>query len=205
MSFEIWLLFVVVAIVPAFTPGPAIVLAIANTVRYGAAAALWSSFGNAMGMFVLGMAVTFGLGAILTMSVAVFVVLKYVAMAYLIWLGVKLIRDKSALDVARAPVIPRKRLFWQAFVVSVTNPKAVMLFIALLPGFISSQGSAIEQGLILSATFALVTVVSHRCYALVLNRTRSLLSDARRIRLIRRVLGGSLIGFGLSLTAINRQ
>ena len=79
-----------------------------------------------------------------------------------------------------------------------------MLFVALLPGFISSHGSAIQQGLILSATFALVSIVSHRCYALVFNKMRSLLADARRFRLVRRVLGGSLIGFGLSLSMINR-
>lgn len=79
-----------------------------------------------------------------------------------------------------------------------------MLLVALLPGFISSQGSAIQQGLILSVTLALVTIVSHRCYALVFNRTRRLLADMRRIRLVRRILGGSLIGFGLSLSLINR-
>ncbi len=204
MSIEVWILFVVVSLAPAFSPGPAIILAIANTVQFGAVAAFWSSLGNALGMFLLGLAVTLGLGGILALSVPIFFTLKTIAILYLVWLGIKIFRDRTELEFSTEAMIPRKRIFGRAFLVSVTNPKAVMLFIALLPGFISAEGSVLLQGIILSATFAGVTVLSHRCYALVFGKWREFLTSARRIRWVRRVLGGSLIGFGLSLSAFNR-
>jgi homoserine/homoserine lactone efflux protein len=204
LSFETWLLFIGVAVAPAFSPGPAIVLAVANAVRFGTTAAVWSSLGNAAGMFLLGLAVTAGLGAVLAFSATAFTVLKFAAMGYLVWLGIRMIRDRSVPDLAAAPVVPRRRLFGQAFVVAITNPKAVVLLAALLPGFISAEGSALAQGAILSATFAALTVLSHRVYALVFGRARRLLGDARRLQLFRRVLGGSLVGFGIGLAIAGR-
>ena len=204
MAFEAWLLFVAVCVAPAFTPRPAVVFAIANTLRYGAAAAFWSSLGNALDMLLVGMAVTLGLGAILAASATVFAGLKIVATLYLVWLGLKIMRDRSPISVEQAPVIPKRALFVQGFVVSVTNPKAVMLFMALLPPFMSAEGSPVAQGFVMSATLAAVTVVSHRGYALALGRTRHLLACQRRLVWTRRALGGSLIGFGAGLAVLNR-
>ena len=204
MAFETWVLFVIVCLAPAFTPGPAIVLAIANTLRYGAVAAFWSSLGNALGMLLIGMAVTLGLGAILAASTTVFTALKIVATLYLVWLGIRIFRDRSAIAVEQAPIIPKRRLFVQGFIVSITNPKAVMLFMTLLPPFMSAQESPILQGLIMSATLAAITVFSHRGYAVAFSRTRGLLTNQRHVIWMRRALGGSLVGFGAGLALVNR-
>jgi homoserine/homoserine lactone efflux protein len=204
MTVEAWLLFVLVCLVPAFTPGPAIVLAIANTLRYGAIAAFWSSLGNALGMVLVGVAVTLGLDAVLSVSATAFLILKVFAIGYLVWLGLRIFMDRSAIEISAAPVIPKEKLFWQAFVVSVTNPKAVLLFGALLPMFIETEAPLLAQGSLLSVTLAVVTIVSHRCYAVAFEHAQKYLRDSIRIRWARRVLGGSLVGLAFGLLGANR-
>lgn len=205
MLLETWMLFCLVCIVPAFTPGPAVVLAIANTVQHGAKAAFYSSLGNALGMLLIGLSVSLGLGAILMASATAFLVLKTVSTLYLVWLGIKMFRDRSLSSPDSVDVIPRRRLFCQAFVVSITNPKAVLLFAALLPAFVSTDSAVIEQGAILSATLAVITIISHRCYAIIFGRARAVFSSARGTRLVRRVMGTSLVGFGLGLSIPGRD
>jgi homoserine/homoserine lactone efflux protein len=204
MMVEAWLVFVLVCLIPAFTPGPAIVLAIANTVRYGAVAALWSSFGNALGMFLVGVSVTLGLDALLSVSATAFLILKVISAGYLVWLGVRIFRDRSAMEISSAPVVPRNRLFWRAFVVSITNPKAVLLYGALLPMFIEPEAAPLSQGALLSATLAVVTIVSHGCYAIAFGHARNFLTVPSRVRWARRVLGGSLIGLAFGLLGASR-
>ena len=65
MLINTWLLFVAISIVPAISPGPAILLAISNSLRYGAKATFYSALGNALGLTILGFAVAFGLAALL--------------------------------------------------------------------------------------------------------------------------------------------
>ena len=207
MSFEIWLLFVVVAIVPAVSPGPAILLAISNTLRFGRRATLWSAAGNALGLVVMGFMVAYGFGAVMAVSATAFTVLKLIGAAYLVYLGVKVWRDPAGLNAMPASIVPRDRswrLCRQAFLVAVTNPKAMLVLAALLPQFLTADAPVLPQVLVLSVTYALMCYANHLVLAFFAAPLRRALQSRRTADLVRRLTGGLFIGFGAALAASSR-
>ncbi|MDX2264477.1 MAG: LysE family transporter [Hyphomicrobiales bacterium] len=207
MSLETWLVFLVVSIVPVISPGPAILLAVSNTLRYGGRATVFSALGNMFGLVLVGFAVAFGLAAIMAASALAFTVVKVIGAAYLIWLGVKVWRDRGALEVADGgPGLAksRRRLFWEAFFVSVTNPKAIIILAALIPPFIDPAKPAFAQVAILSTTYAVMCFINHLMIAAAGARVRRFLQSERRMAHLRRALGAMFIGFGAALATASR-
>ncbi|MES0882508.1 LysE family translocator [Roseibium sp. SCP14] len=207
MSFDLWLVFVAVSLLPAISPGPGVMLAISNTLRFGRNATLASATGNAAGLVVIGYAVAFGFGALMATSALAFTVLKFIGAAYLIYLGLKVWRDKSSFQVASSIPANRKssrKLFLEAFLVSVTNPKAILVITALFPQFMRADGVDMLEISILSITYAALCFANHALIAFAGNHLRKLLTSARRMRWVRRVTGGLFVGFGTALATATR-
>ncbi|MES0811131.1 LysE family translocator [Roseibium sp. SCPC15] len=207
MSFDLWLVFVAVSLLPAISPGPGIMLAISNTLRFGRNATLASATGNAVGLIVIGYAVAFGFGALMATSALAFTVLKFVGAAYLIYLGLKVWRDKSSFQVTSSALSDRKsslKLFLEAFFVSVTNPKAILVITALFPQFMRAEGIDMLEISILSVTYAALCFANHAMIAFAGNHLRKFLTSARRMRWVRRVTGGLFVGFGTALATATR-
>ncbi|MTI45365.1 homoserine/homoserine lactone efflux protein [Roseibium hamelinense] len=207
MPLETWLLFILVALVPAISPGPAVLLAISNTLRFGRNATLASATGNAIGLIVLGFAVAFGFGAIMATSALAFTVLKFAGAAYLIYLGTKVWRDKTGFNTLDGALCTRKShsaLFIQALAVSVTNPKAILVISALFPQFMSKSGIQIDQVVILSLTYAALCWLNHAAIAVAGNHLRRFIISPKRMRLARRITGGLFVGFGAAMAAASR-
>ncbi|MEJ8474750.1 LysE family translocator [Roseibium algae] len=207
MTFETWLLFVAVSLVPAVSPGPGVMLAISNTLRFGRNATLASAAGNAAGLVVIGFAVAFGFGALMATSALAFTVLKIIGAAYLIYIGFKIWRDKSSFNTLDAGDSARKSysaLFLQAFFVSVTNPKAILVITALFPQFMARSGVHLDQTLILSLTYAALCYANHAAIAFAGNSLRRFLTSPNRLTFVRRVTGGLFMGFGAALAASSR-
>lgn len=206
MTIETWLLFVLVAIVPAISPGPAIFLAVSNVLQFGRSATLISAAANALGLVIVGLATSLGLGAVMAASAFAFTLLKIAGAVYLIWLGIKSWRDKSHfVEKQENGNGPRgQRLFFSALFVSLTNPKAIILIAALFPPFITQNGSFIQQALILSLTYAFLCFANHVLIAQLGGRMRQYFSDFRRLIIMRRTLGVVFISFGAALAAARR-
>ncbi len=207
MSFELWLVFIAVSLLPAISPGPGVMLAISNTLRFGRNATLASASGNAAGLVVIGYAVAFGFGALMATSAFAFTALKFIGAAYLIYLGLKVWRDKSSFAVASETTSVRKsgwKLFLEAFLVSVTNPKAILVITALFPQFMRSGGIDLLETTILSFTYAALCYANHAVIAFAGNHMRKFLTSARRVRWVRRVTGGLFVGFGAALASASR-
>ncbi|MFD2206821.1 LysE family translocator [Kiloniella antarctica] len=206
MPIETWLLFVAISFVPAISPGPAVFLALSNTIKYGGKATIWSAAGNAIGLMIIGLASAVGLGALMATSAMAFTVLKFIGAGYLIWLGIKTWRDKSTMVQNNgSDSAPKKyKLFSTALFVSVTNPKAIVVILALFPPFISPEGNALLQATVLSITYAALCFLNHLVIALMGGRLRNFMSDIRRIRIVRRVLGATFVGFGALLASAQR-
>jgi homoserine/homoserine lactone efflux protein len=206
MPLETWLLFVLVAILPAMSPGPAVLLAIGNALRFGAGATAISALGNAVGLFILGFAVAYGLDALLAGSAVLFTALKFAGGLYLAWLGIRLIRNKAAFDLPGAGATGAKSpagLFLEALLVALTNPKAVLLLAALLPHFLSEGPKAVTV-VILAGTYAGLCFVNHILLGLLGGRLRRSFASARLKGWLRGSLGASFIGFGGALAAMSR-
>jgi len=206
MPLETWLLFVLVSTLPAMSPGPAVLLAISNALRFGAVATAISALGSAVGLFVLGFAVAYGLDALLSRSAMLFTALKLAGALYLAWLGAKLIRNKAAFELPTPGAARAKSpagLFLEALIVALTNPKAVLLLAALMPHFLTAGPQAVTVA-ILAATYAGLCFANHLLLGVLGGRLRRRLASARLRTWLRGSLGACFIGFGGALAAMSR-
>lgn len=206
MAFENYLLFLAVSLLPAISPGPGMLLALTNALRFGSRATVYSALGNSLGLILLGFAVAFGLAAVFAVSVLAFTIIKILGAAYLIYLGVKLWRDGKSLSLPGTDEVcfSPGRLFRQAFLVSITNPKALILIAALIPPFVDHTEKILPQVTVMSLSYAIICFVCHQLLAQAGGKIRVLLSSAKRMKAVQRVLGTTFIGFGLALSAASR-
>lgn len=158
MSTATLLVFAAVALVAIATPGPTVLLALANGSRYGVRRSLAGMLGAVMSDFVLVGAVALGLGALLAASEFWFSVVKWVGAAYLAWLGVRLLRSQGGLDVqglqAGQGTASARSIFAKSFLVAVTNPKGYLFCSALLPQFIDASAPQWPQYAAIGVVFA---------------------------------------------------
>ncbi len=204
MTFAHWLLFCGVSLLMCFTPGPAVLLAVSNSVDVGPRRTAFSSLGSALGIFTVSGLAMAGMGAVLSVSAHAFLALKIAGAVYLVWLGVKRWRSPEPLigsQAGRAPAQRRERKNWQLVAqglgVSLTNPKAILFFSALFPQFIVPDAPLFTQYLVLTTTFAVLALVSHAFYVALMALVKDYV--ASRARLFNRLVGGTFIGLGLAL------
>jgi threonine/homoserine/homoserine lactone efflux protein len=192
-------------------PGPSVLFTISRGVALGRRAALATVLGNTSGLLFQLALVVIGIGSILASSDTVFTVLKLVGAAYLIFLGVRNIRDRKALAGAlgTAGVAPRSltRILREGFVVGATNPKGLIIFTAVLPQFIDrSQGHQTLQLATLGLLCAVVALLSDGTWAIASGTARQWLGRSpRRLEMMSAGGGVTLIALGAGLALTGRK
>lgn len=205
------LAFTLVAAVSIASPGPATLMAINNTLAHGQRSAVWSSLGNASGLFCLSAAAMLGLGALLASSEWLFNAVKVIGAGYLFYLGARQLFRKSSVladgiqDNFKKSRPTRSRLFKPAFLTAVTNPKATMFFTALFPQFIDQNATLLPQFLILTSIYMALSVVSLSLYSALASRAKGALTRPELSRWISRVVGSTFIFFGAAILTMRRQ
>jgi len=193
MSPELYLAYVAACIVVVIVPGPVVTLIIANSLSHGTRAGLTNIAGAQAGMAVMLAIVLVGLASLIETMGMWFDWVKLAGAAYLVWLGVKLIRSPASLEAA--PALPRGGFFLQGFLVLMSNPKALLFFGAFIPQFVDPHGQYVWQVILLGVTFMVVAGLGDGTYAVLTGRARALLSE-KRLRLLSRLSGALLIGGG---------
>ena len=182
------------------TPGPAVLYIVARSVDQGRAAGLISVLGIETGNFILVLAAALGLPAILLSSALAFSLIRYLGAAYLIFLGVRrlLTREQPAADLDVQPQSLR-RVYSQAVIVAVLNPKTALFFFAFLPQFVDpAAASTGTQLFVLGCLFVLMALISDSIYALLASTASSWLKGNRAYLLAERyVVAAVYIGLGL--------
>jgi threonine/homoserine/homoserine lactone efflux protein len=200
------LLFLTAAAVLLAIPGPAVLYIVARSVDQGRRAGLASSSGIATGGLVHVLAATAGLSALLVSSAVAYSVVKYAGAAYLIYLGIKKLREKpfTAGRVDHVPPAPLRRIYTQGILVQVLNPKTAIFFFAFLPQFVSpARGSVTLQFFALGMLFTLLGLVSDSLWALTAGSAAGWLQRNRIfLRHQNHVSGTVYIGLGLA-TAVS--
>lgn len=196
------LLFSIVALVAIATPGPTVLLALANGSRYGVRRSVAGMAGAVVSDFVLVGAVALGLGALLAASEFWFTVLKYVGAAYLAWLGWRLLRSQGGFEMpaggGEQPGTSHRSIFTKSFLVAVTNPKGYLFCSALLPQFIDPAAAQAPQYLTIAIVFAALDFSVMFVYAFVGARAVRMLK-ASATRWLDRACGGALLALAGSL------
>ena len=199
------LAFGLAALVLITIPGPSVVFVIGRALAYGRGVALATVLGNSLGLLVVLALVAVGLGVVVQESVVVFTVLKLLGAAYLVHLGVRAVRHRRAFTVTDRrttdAVLPRRRAVRQGFVVGVSNPKAFMIFAAVLPQFVDrGEGHVQVQMLLLGLLAFCIGLGSDSVWALAAARLRTWFdASPRRGEAMGAVGGLSMIGLGLGV------
>jgi leucine efflux protein len=180
-------------------PGPGNLALIGSTSQGGIRGGLAASFGVIAGDQVLMWSAVAGVAAVLQAAPRLFVAVQWLGAAYLVWLGLKMLRAKPG----AAPVLQiRPRLFFnQAFLITLLNPKAIVFYMAFFPQFVDPQQ---HRGLLTFGVMALTVATITLLYcaiAIALTRlaAQRLRASPRVGQWLERVAGGLLLGFGLKL------
>jgi threonine/homoserine/homoserine lactone efflux protein len=204
------LAFALVAFGIIVVPGPTVLFVVSRGVALGRGAAVLSALGNNAGLLLQVIAVALGLGALVTQSAAVFTVLKLIGAGYLIYLGVQAIRHRSAMSSALAaspPAQRSRRVLREGFIVGATNPKAALLFTAILPQFVDrSQGHVPLQMFAFGLVAVLIALVSDTVWGLAAGTARSWLGRSpRRLEVMGGAGGVIMVGLGVRLAFTGRH
>jgi threonine/homoserine/homoserine lactone efflux protein len=203
------LAFGVAALILIAIPGPSVVFVIGRALAYGRATSLATVVGNSAGLVLVMVLVALGLGAVVAESLVVFTMVKLAGAAYLVWLGVQAIRHRTSIrvdDPTGGGVLPARQVARQGFVVGVSNPKAFVIFAAVLPQFLDRDAGHLSvQMLQLGAIAVLIGLLSDSVWAVTASGLRSWFnSRPSRGRALGTVGGMSMTGLGVGLALTGR-
>ncbi|WP_095589346.1 LysE family translocator [Actibacterium ureilyticum] len=207
MSVDLWLAYVAASVVLLMIPGPTILLVISYALTQGRRVAVSMALGVALGDFLAMTASLLGLGALVMASATLFTALKWVGAAYLVYLGIKLLRSRPTLDLSDMTATPPKTaraVFGHAAAVTALNPKSIAFFIAFVPQFIRPEAPIAPQFGILIATFVTLAALNALAYALLADRLRMRIRKPGVLRWMNRAGGGALVGMGALTAAMQR-
>ncbi|BFR49746.1 LysE family translocator [Nitratidesulfovibrio sp. HK-II] len=229
ISWNFLIVYTLTVLVATITPGPSMLLALTHGVRYGVRRALASALGNTVASVLQALVAVAGLGVVLAASEDLFRVVRYAGAAYLVYVGVCMLRAPAIpLNAAAAasgvmdgeadagapgvPGVPAsdadggpgaRKLFAQAFFVAAGNPKAIVFFTALFPQFLA-PGDTLARSALLVADLAVIAFLGMMLYAVAGSRIAALLATTRAARWYNRTVGVAFIGSGAGLALSDR-
>ena len=202
MTFEMWIAFAVTSCVLLAIPGPTVLLVVSYAFGGGRRTGLATVPGVTLGDLTAMTVSLMGAGAVLAASATLFTILKLCGAAYLVWMGIQLWRTNDGLGKINKSVATPKmgKLFINSYVVTALNPKSIIFFVAFVPQFVDPAAPALQQFVILEATFVFLAMANTALWVFLAGKMKTLFSS--RVATVRanRVGGSFLIGAGV-LTA----
>lgn len=202
------LAFAGVAAVIVVVPGPDMALVLRNGVASGRRAALETALGINAGLLVWALAAALGVAAILHASASAFTVLKLAGAAYLVWLGVRALRDAwrgaSTPPASARSRSERRSAFRQGLLSNLLNPKVALVFTTLIPQFLEPGEPAVARTILLAAIFIGMGLAWLTSYALLVAQVGDLLRRPTVRRALNAIVGTVLTAFGVRL-ALERR
>ncbi|UTV55049.1 LysE family translocator [Burkholderia arboris] len=210
MNLHTWWLFVATVFVVSAIPGPNMLLVMTHGARHGLRRSSSTMAGCLTAMVLMLSVSAAGLGAVLEAWPAMFNSLRFAGAAYLVYLGVKAWRSGAdevpagdAEPAARqAAATSRWALYRNGFLVSGSNPKAILFAAALLPQFINAAEPTLPQFGILVVTFAVIEVSWYLVYASFGTRIGATLKSQSVAKVFNRLTGGLFVGFGAMMALV---
>jgi threonine/homoserine/homoserine lactone efflux protein len=199
--------FLLTTLIIVATPGTGVLYTLAAGLARGGRASVLAAFACTLGIVPHMLAAITGLAALLHTSAVAFQTLKYLGVAYLLWLAWSTLRERGALTVEEdgAPRSARTVIV-SGVLINILNPKLTIFFFAFLPQFVDAgAGSTLVHMLELSAVFMLVTFVVFAIYGLFAAAVRQYVVSRPRVMMwMRRVFAGSFVALGARLAFTSR-
>jgi len=207
MVLETWLAFFAACWVISLSPGAGAIASMSSGLRYGFWRGYWNALGLQLGLALQIAIVAAGVGAILATSATAFYVIKWFGVAYLVFLAVKqwqaLPSDQND-DAAVRPIGKPLALMFRGFLVNVSNPKALVFMLAVLPQFIDPHAPLVAQYLILGATMICVDLVVMAGYTGLASKVLRLLRTPKQQKRMNRTFAGLFIGAAAFMATLRK-
>lgn len=207
MSLETWLAFFAACWVISLSPGAGAIASMSCGLQYGFWRGYWNALGLQLGLVLQIAIIAAGVGAILAASATAFQVIKWFGVAYLVYLAVKQWRALPADitdDSTVRPIGKPLSLVFRGFLVNVSNPKALIFMLAVLPQFINPHAALLPQYLIIAATMVTVDLMVMAGYTGLAAKVLRLLRTPRQQRRMNRTFAGLFLGAATLLASIRR-
>ena len=206
MSFSVWLSFFAASWAISLSPGAGAVAAMSAGQAHGFARGYFMTLGLILGVLTQLVLVGAGLGALIAASSLAFTAVKWLGVAYLVWLGVQQWRAPAQPLVAAtdAVQVSRRELLLRGWAINATNPKATVFLLAVAPQFLTLTEPLVPQYAAIGATLCFTDAVVMAGYTLLAARVLAALRSPRQIRTMNRVFGTLFIAAGSLLALFKR-
>ncbi|MGR4070105.1 LysE family translocator [Billgrantia sp. C5P2] len=206
ISIETWIAYTAACILIILAPGPDNILAISRGLSQGRLAALVSSAGASCGLMIHVLAAVFGLVVLMQTSVVAFTVVKIVGAAYLIWVGLNILRSRDMISLFPEKRTTMSSMFVSGFLTNLLNPKPALFVLAFLPQFVSPVQGAVEwQSLVLGIWLVLLAFVTFTLLGIFSSFLSQWLQKSPRTILgLNLGAGAAFIAAGLSVALLER-
>jgi homoserine/homoserine lactone efflux protein len=202
MSWSLWFTLVVTGALISLTPGAGAINTMANSLGSGWTRSIWGILGQHVAHIAV---VAAGVGVLVAGSPVLFNVVRYAGAAYLVLLGVRQFRSRAAgAQVGEVAREPARSMFRRGLLVNLTNPKAVVFFLAFAPQFIRPEQPLLPQYAVFAATVvAIDVVVMWFFFAAAARGLGRLTRRESGQRTVNRVFGGLFVGVGVLLATVH--
>jgi homoserine/homoserine lactone efflux protein len=197
-----WVNFAIVALIVSLVPGPAFIVVLSTSLRRGFRAALHANAGVVAGDAIYFFFTALGLGTLLATSYWAFTIVKWLGVAYLVYLGLRsLLFPASEIVGENRSSGSGRRAFMTALTIQLANPKLLLFLAALVPQFIEIGRPVPAQFAVLGGTFMLTDAVVYLIVGLFAARARPLLSKPWAARTTSRITGVAMLGAAVRIGA----
>ena len=195
VSLNAWLNFAVVALLVSLVPGPAFLVVLSTALRRGFRAGLFANAGVVVGDGVYFFLTAIGLGSLLTASYWAFATVKWLGVAYLIYLGLRsLLRPASEFVDDLGSAVSGRKAFVTALTVQLANPKLMLFLAALVPQFVEIGRPVAPQLAVLGGTFMLSDALVYLVIGMFAARAQPFLAKPWAARTTNRITGAAMLG-----------
>ncbi|MFV3404157.1 LysE family transporter [Pseudomonas sp. NY15463] len=207
MSMETWLAFFAACWVISLSPGAGAIASMSSGLQYGFWRGYWNALGLQLGLIVQIAIIAAGVGAILAASATAFLIIKWFGVAYLVYLAYRQWRalpmDMSD-DAAVGPIGKPLSLVFRGFLVNVSNPKALVFMLAVLPQFINPHQPLLAQYVAITVTMIGVDMLVMAGYTGLASKVLRLLRTPKQQKRMNRTFAGLFLGAATFLATLRR-
>ena len=207
MDFATWLTFFAASWAISISPGAGAVAAMTAGLQHGFARGYFLTFGLVLGLWSLLLLVGVGLGALIVASSTAFAVVKWLGVAYLLWLGISQWRAPAIglqTHVDGEAMASRWSIVVRGWTLNTLNPKPTLFMLAVVPQFLNPTQPLLSQYLVIAATLAFTDLVINAGYTAFASRVLAALRTPRQMRWVNRVFGGLFIALATMLATVKR-
>jgi homoserine/homoserine lactone efflux protein len=201
-----WLAFFAASWAISISPGAGAVAAMTAGLQHGFARGYCLTFGLVLGLWSQLLLVGAGLGALIVASAAAFALIKWLGVAYLLWLGLAQWHAPAAgLQVrGSAEAASRRSILARGWALNTVNPKGTLFMLAVVPQFLDPSRPLLPQYLLIGATLAFTDLVINAGYTAFAAKALAALRTPRQMRWVNRVFGGLYIALAAVLATVRR-